>query len=397
MAGFGLNDSRQEEQSPVSFYETRLLSGEEAFFSGEYKKAIKELEIAAFGLFHRKFLAAKAYILISLSYYHLEDRDNTGGFLKEAASFVNEQELRAIELNIDDSDSEVLESLIQDFDVFSDATELPVIEEDPPSLEEPQKVNLEEKAPPIPEKIEQEKKEQERIEQEKIEQAKKEQEKIEQDKIEQAKIEQAKIEQEKIEQAKKEQEKIEQEKKEQDKKEQEKKVMPLSVDERIAQLVEQRKKQQSEQLKEKSEVPVKKEAAEKLSEKIQEKDTQIEELEELFIIEGPVQEQILSEIRIQKGTNSIDIGILFFPYTQHQVFEITDTPPKRIVIDIHNITGIKAGRSIAINDFGITSIRTGMFKDNIARVVFDAEEDLPSYRIEKTEGGLRVVIEKSAR
>ncbi len=382
MAGFGLNDSRQEEQSPVSFYETRLLSGEEAFFSGEYKKAIKELEIAAFGLFHRKFLAAKAYILISLSYYHLEDRDNAGGFLKEAARLVNEQELRAIELNIDDSDSEVLESLIQDFDVFSDATELPVIEEDPPSLEEPQKVNLEEKAPPIPEKIEQEKKEQERIEQEKIEQAKKEQEKIEQDKIEQAKIEQAKIEQAKI---------------EQEKKEQEKKVMPLSVDERIAQLVEQRKKQQSEQLKEKSEVPVKKEAAEKLSEKIQEKDTQIEELEELFIIEGPVQEQILSEIRIQKGTNSIDIGILFFPYTQHQVFEITDTPPKRIVIDIHNITGIKAGRSIAINDFGITSIRTGMFKDNIARVVFDAEEDLPSYRIEKTEGGLRVVIEKSAR
>jgi len=367
MVGFGLNDSRQEEQSRASFYETMLLSGEEAFFSGEYKKAIKELEIAAFGLFHRKFLAAKAYILISLSYYHLEDSDNAGGFLKEAASFVNEQELRAIELNIDDSDSEVLESLIQDFDVFSDATKLPVSEEDPPSLEEPQKVNLEEKAPPIPEKREQEK----------IEQAKKEQEKIEQEKIEQDKIEQDKIEQEKI--------------------EQEKKVMPLSVDERIAQLIEQRKKQQSEQLKEKSEVPVKKEAAAKLSEKIQEKDTQIEGLEELFIIEGPVQEQILSEIRIQKGTNSIDIGILFFPYTQHQVFEITDTPPKRIVIDIHNITGIKAGRSIAINDFGITSIRTGMFKDNIARVVFDAEEDLPSYRIEKTEGGLRVVIEKSAR
>jgi len=352
MAGFGLNNSRQEEQSPVSFYETMLLSGEEAFFSGEYIKAIKELEIAAFGLFHRKYLAAKAYILISLSYSHLEDRDNAGGFLKEAASLVNEQELRAIELYIDDSDSEVLESLIQDFDVFSDVTELPELEEDPLPVEKSQKENLKVEVPPIPEKIEQDKKEQDKIEQEKIEQAK---------------IEQAK------------------------------KVMPLSVDERIAQLVEQRKKQQSEQLKEKSEVPVKKEPAKKTAEKIQEKDTQIEGLEELFITEGPVQEQVLSEIRIQKGTSSIDIGILFHPYTQHQVFEIIDTPPKRIVIDIHNITGIKAGRSIAINDFGITSIRTGMFKDNIARVVFDAEEDLPSYRIEKTEGGLRVVIEKSAR
>ena len=183
LPGCGQNDFGQGDQSPASFYETILLSGEEAFFSGEYKKAIKELEIAAFGLFHRKILAAKAYILISLSYSHLEDRDNAGEFLKEAASLVNEQELRAIELNIDDSDSEMLESLIQDFDVFSDATELPVLEEDPPSLEEPQKVNLEEKAPPIPEKteqakIEQKKKEQERIEQEKKEQEKKTAEKI---------------------------------------------------------------------------------------------------------------------------------------------------------------------------------------------------------------------------
>jgi len=340
VSGFGLNDFRQEEQSPVSFYENLLLSGEEALFSGEYQRAIKELEIAAFGLFHKKDSAAKAYTLISLSYYHLENREKAEKFLKDAALFVSEDELRAIELNIDNADRDVLESLIQDFDVFGDAKELPVLEEDPLPLEEPQKVN-----PPIPEKTEQAK--------------------IEQDKTEQAKIEQ------------------------------EKKVMPLSVDERITQLVEEREKQQQEQVKEKAGIPVKKEMAKKPAEKNQEERSQIKEMEEIFILDEPVQKSILSEIRIQKGANSIEIGILFQPYTQHKVFEIIDAPPKRIVIDISNITGIKAGQSIDINDVGITSIRTGMFKVNVARVVFDAVGDLPTYRIEKTEGGLRVVIEKS--
>ena len=166
------------------------------------------------------------------------------------------------------------------------------------------------------------------------------------------------------------------------KSDQQMKSKPKTIDERIAQLVEQRKKQQSEQSKTKTE------------EKTQEKDNQIEGLEEMFVQDEPVQEKILSEIRIQKRTNSIDISILFQPYTQHQVFEIIDPPPKRIVIDIYNISEIKSGRSIRVNDFGIVSIRTGMYKINIARVVFDAEGDLPPYRIEMTEGGLKLVIEK---
>lgn len=352
MFGFGLNEIRQDEKSPVSFYENLLLSGEEALFSGEYQRAIKELEIAAFGLFQRKSSAAKAYILISLSYYHLEDRDSAGRYLKEAARLLNEEEFRALELNIDDSDRDLLEKLIQDADVFGSVeTVYPEIEEEPVSLEKPLSTQ---------DKKEQDKKEQERIDQERKELEKKEQERIEQEK-----------------------------------KVQEKKIMPETVDERIAQLIDQRKKQQSEKLKEKAEIPVEAEEVKIPVEKIQEEKTEIEGLEELFVPDEPVQKSILLEIRIQKRTNSIDIGILFQPYKQHQVFEITNPPPKRIVIDIHNITGIKAGRSIDINDFGITSIRTGMFKDNIARVVFDAEGDLPPYRIEKTEGGLRLVIEKS--
>jgi len=320
LAGFVKNVSGQGEQSPLSFYEKLLLSGEEAFFSGEYNKAIKELEIAAFGLFQRKSSAAKAYVLISLSYYHLDDRDSAGGFLKEAARLLIEKELKELELSISDSDRAVLEKLIQEFDVFSDAADSSELEEIPPSKK---------KSPPTPVK-----------------------------------------------------------------KEPEIKKIPETVDERIAQLVEKRKKQQPEQLKEKAEVPIKKAAVKIYAEENQKKKTRTEGVEELFVLNEPVQDQVLTEIWIQKGTNVLDVVILFQPYVQHRVFEITNIPPKRIVIDIQNITAIKAGRSIKINDFGITSIRTGMSKDNIARVVFDAVGDLPIYKVEKTEDGLRVVIEK---
>lgn len=307
LAGFMKNNSGQSEQSPLSFYEKLLLSGEKAYLSGEYNKAIKELEIAAFGLFQRKYSVAKAYVLISLSHYHLDNRDSAGGFLKDAARLLSEEELKELELSISGSDRELLESLIREFGVFDAAADSPVLEEDPPPLK---------KTPLTPVKKEPEKK------------------------------------------------------------------MPETVDERIAQLVEQRKKQQLEQSKI------------KIPQIGQEKDTQIAGLEELFVLDNIVQGQIPSGIWIQKGTSTLIVGIEFQPNTKHLAFEITDIPPNRIVIDIHNTSGIDAGRSININDFGITSIRTGMFKDNIARIVIDAEGELPSYRIEKTDDGLKVVIKK---
>ncbi len=336
LTGFGQKNSGQGEQSAISFYENLLLSGERAFFSGDYEKAVKELEIAAFGLFLRKFSAAKAYILISLSYYHLDNQDSAGEFLIEAARLLGEEDLRELDLNIDDSNRKVLESLIQDFDIFKAARTLQVPEEDPLPLEE---------SPPTPVKKEPENKEKTKSVDQKAAQ--------------------------------------------------QKKTMPKTVDERIAQLIEKRKKELPEQLKEKAEVPLKKKTEKKTTQKSQENDSQITGLEELFVQDESVQENKLTEIWIQKGTNVLDVRILFQPYTSHQIFEITNVPPNRIVIDINNINGIKAGRSIDVNDFGITSIRTGMFKANIARVVFDAEGALPAYRLEKIKNGLRLIIERS--
>lgn len=329
-AGFGLNDFRQSEQSTLSFYENLLLSGEEAFISGEYEKAIKELEIAAFGLFQSKHLVAKAYILMGLSYHHLENPNNAEGFLKKAGQLLNQDELIVLELNIDESDSKILEKLIQDYNVYLVETDPPLSEEEspPPEL-------------PLPPKIEPEKK----IQQEAVEE--KPPPVIEQE------ITQP-----------------------------EKKILPETAQKIPPPVNKQEKTQPPEQSKTISE------------EKSQEKEIQIEGLEKLFLPDEAVEEPIVSEIWIHKETNAIEIGILFQSNSRHQVFEITDIPPNRIVIDIYDIRRIKASGSIDIHDYGITLIRSGMYKDTIARVVIDAEGDLPSYKLEKSEDGLRVVIEK---
>lgn len=69
--------------------------GEKSFLAGNYKVAVKELQIAAFGLLGEKKLRAKAYVYLSLSYYYLKDIDESEKYLKEAAELISEQEFRS--------------------------------------------------------------------------------------------------------------------------------------------------------------------------------------------------------------------------------------------------------------------------------------------------------------
>ncbi len=99
---------------------------------------------------------------------------------------------------------------------------------------------------------------------------------------------------------------------------------------------------------------------------------------------------LLEKIVISKEANTLEIRILFNRYTNSSDFKITQ--PNRIVIDFPGIENIRASREIDVNDFGVNSIRAGMYKSDIARVVFDLEDGFPSHRIERIEGGWRVLF-----
>ncbi|NIM90838.1 MAG: AMIN domain-containing protein [Candidatus Aminicenantes bacterium] len=104
--------------------------------------------------------------------------------------------------------------------------------------------------------------------------------------------------------------------------------------------------------------------------------------------DGPGQMGLLEEIVITRTPPTLEVRILCNFYTSHRKLILDH--PNQIVIDLLNIEDILARRRFEINDFGIQAIRAGMFKTNIARVVFDLKADIPPYKIETIERGLKV-------
>ncbi|MCX7974059.1 MAG: AMIN domain-containing protein [Candidatus Aminicenantes bacterium] len=66
--------------------------------------------------------------------------------------------------------------------------------------------------------------------------------------------------------------------------------------------------------------------------------------------------------------------------------------PKRLVIDLSPIKSIKALPSISVNACGVIRIRCGQFKPEVARIVFDLAERIPSHKISRVPEGLRVLF-----
>jgi len=64
--------------------------------------------------------------------------------------------------------------------------------------------------------------------------------------------------------------------------------------------------------------------------------------------------------------------------------------PTRLVVDVAPANKIEAQSFYAVDAFGMTSIRTGQFQPQIARVIFDFSGPLPAYTIQKTETGFVV-------
>jgi hypothetical protein len=98
----------------------------------------------------------------------------------------------------------------------------------------------------------------------------------------------------------------------------------------------------------------------------------------------------IKEITFQKVEDQIQVFIkIEGPFT----FETLEVQaPQRLVLDFHSVTKISAEPVVEINDLGVTSIRTGQFQPEVARVVFDLAEKAPSHSLTQVENGLKVVF-----
>lgn len=98
----------------------------------------------------------------------------------------------------------------------------------------------------------------------------------------------------------------------------------------------------------------------------------------------------LEKIIISKGENILEVNVIISPSTYHRQFELSN--PYRLVIDFFETTRIRTSRHFRVNDFGISAVRTGQYKPNIARVVLDAIDQIPPYKVEGTAQGVRVLV-----
>jgi len=98
----------------------------------------------------------------------------------------------------------------------------------------------------------------------------------------------------------------------------------------------------------------------------------------------------IKEITYQKVDDQLQVFIkIEGPFT----FETLEVQaPQRLVLDFHSVSKISAAPVVEINDMGVTSIRTGQFQPDVARVVFDLGDKAPSHSLTQVEDGLKVVF-----
>ena len=108
---FGYSDLRCQETD--AFYKNLFKKGEKSFLAKKYKEAVKEFEIAVFGLYKEKELRGKAYVYLSLSHYYLKDIKKSEKYLREAFELLGDEGIKNLEL--DKSARSDLEKLIKYF------------------------------------------------------------------------------------------------------------------------------------------------------------------------------------------------------------------------------------------------------------------------------------------
>ncbi len=102
------------------------------------------------------------------------------------------------------------------------------------------------------------------------------------------------------------------------------------------------------------------------------------------------QQGTLDRIVVTPLGDTLEVKIYLSPYTYHRQFRLYN--PSRIGIDLFNVRSISASRNIDVSVLGIKSISVSTLGTNIARVIFNVEDEFPPYITEKFAGGLKIVF-----
>ncbi len=102
------------------------------------------------------------------------------------------------------------------------------------------------------------------------------------------------------------------------------------------------------------------------------------------------EEAELKNIRFYQKEDRLEVTIEISGEFGFETFSLIG--PKRLVIDLSPVYSIKALPTINVNACGVLRIRCGQFKPEVARIVFDLAEKVPSHKISRVSEGLQVLF-----
>jgi hypothetical protein len=102
---------------------------------------------------------------------------------------------------------------------------------------------------------------------------------------------------------------------------------------------------------------------------------------------------VLEKIDLERSTDSLRAMISISGNFGYQHFELEG--PSRLVVEITPVGDIRTEELLSVDAFGVNAVRTGRFKPETARIVFDLDERPPSYEIVQVAGGIEVVFRRA--
>jgi len=108
-------------------------------------------------------------------------------------------------------------------------------------------------------------------------------------------------------------------------------------------------------------------------------------------IYGAQQDQVvLEKLELHQSSDFLKAAISISGEFGYQHFELNN--PSRLVVEVSPLGEIRTEESYDINAFGVKAVRTGRYKPDTARIVFDLVEASSSYEIGQVANGIEVVF-----
>lgn len=102
----------------------------------------------------------------------------------------------------------------------------------------------------------------------------------------------------------------------------------------------------------------------------------------------------IENIGFKKIGNRVEVSIEYKGDVDFESFMLFG--PNRLAVDLMGIEKISSPLNVDVNEMGITSIRSAVYSPGVVRVVLDFSDEIPRYKIEDFEKGLKIYFWKEA-